>query len=293
MPLPGVSFQLPDLDALLREGLLPVDMHVHTRHSDGFITLRDIRAIRVRSGLSVAVTDHNSISGVREAWSDGGERCGVLPGVEVSASDGPHILLYFERFSDLEDWFSRSVQRRIGECPYMAVSLTSQEIVDSAAETGALVIAAHPYGYALLPRGLIKCVENGMLSPDIACQIHGLEVLSGVLLRRLNERAVRYARRFEMVMTGGSDAHSTRELGHVVTGAEAESPGEFLEELRKRRNLVIGVERRVTGHLITGSAVLSRYIPYLYPGIKVHLEQNIPVVTRLIGKAGRSKRKQE
>src|SRR5690606_26201059 len=135
----------------------------HTRHSDGFITLRDIRAIRVRSGLSVAVTDHNSISGVREAWSDGGERCGVLPGVEVSASDGPHILLYFERFSDLEDWFSRSVQRRIGECPYMAVSLTSQEIVDSAAETGALVIAAHPYGYALLPRGLIKCVENGML----------------------------------------------------------------------------------------------------------------------------------
>jgi predicted metal-dependent phosphoesterase TrpH len=263
-------------------------MHVHTTHSDGFITVRDILASHARTGLAVAITDHNSISGVREAISGSGERGVVIPGVEVSASDGPHILLYFERFSGLEGWFSRTVREKVRDCPYMAVSLTSEEILDSANDSGALVVAAHPYGYSVLPRGILKCVENGAISDGTCRKIDGLEVISGVLSRRLNERAVMYARRHHLVMTGGSDAHMVRDLGHVVTCARAGTTGEFLEELRKRRNLVIGQESGPAGHILSGSAVLTRYLPYVRAGMRVHLEQNLPAMGRLVHRKKRT-----
>lgn len=288
---PSVRFKSPDPARLAREGLLPVDMHVHTTYSDGFITIRDILATHARTGLAVAITDHNNISGVREAISETGEGTIVIPGVEVSASDGPHILLYFERFSSLEEWFSRSVSEKVRECPYMAVSLTSEEILDSAQDSGSLVIAAHPYGYSVLPRGILKCVENGAISDGACRKIDGLEVISGVLSRRLNERAVSYARRHQLVMTGGSDAHMVRDLGNVVTCASAGTPGEFLEELRRRRNQVIGQESGAAGHILSGSAVLTRYLPYVRPGIRVHLEQNLPAMGRFVHRKNKTGQK--
>ena len=76
-----------------------IDLHTHTVCSDGSMTPRELVRHAKESGLSaVAVSDHDSVSGVAEAL-DEGERIGieVVPAIELSAQSATetHILGYF------------------------------------------------------------------------------------------------------------------------------------------------------------------------------------------------------
>ena len=76
-----------------------IDLHTHTVCSDGSMTARELVRHAKESGLSaVAVSDHDSVSGVADAL-DEGERVGieVIPAVELSAQSQTetHILGYF------------------------------------------------------------------------------------------------------------------------------------------------------------------------------------------------------
>jgi len=77
-----------------------VDLHVHSRASDGSRTPRDVVRLASEMGLrALAVTDHDTVAGVPEALA-AGEEFGieVIPAVEISTefADGAcHILGYF------------------------------------------------------------------------------------------------------------------------------------------------------------------------------------------------------
>lgn len=78
-----------------------MDLHTHSRCSDGALTPSELVAEAARRGLAaVALTDHDSIDGLEEALA-AGTRLGVqvIPGVELTASwDGRracHLLGYF------------------------------------------------------------------------------------------------------------------------------------------------------------------------------------------------------
>ena len=77
-----------------------VDLHVHSRVSDGVLAPRDVVRMASEMGLrAVAVTDHDTVAGVPEALA-AGEEFGieVIPAVEISTqfADGAcHILGYF------------------------------------------------------------------------------------------------------------------------------------------------------------------------------------------------------
>ncbi len=63
-----------------------IDLHTHTRFSDGSLTPTEVVELAVRVGLSaVAITDHDGIGGLEEALA-AGERLGieVVPGVELN-----------------------------------------------------------------------------------------------------------------------------------------------------------------------------------------------------------------
>lgn len=253
-----------------------VDMHVHTNYSDGLIRVPDLFAYLKRRNLSVAVTDHNTIAGVEEAYTypEAAER--IIPGIEVSSSDGPHILVYFDRLSDLRTYYASFVDGHQGACPHMATGLSTEQIVRDAAGAGGLVIAAHPYGYAMLIRGVMKAVDAGLVSPAVLEYVDGLEVLCGGLSHTLNLRAEAYATEHGLCMTGGSDAHTLREIGRAVTiASDADSVPAFLELLRQRKTHVVGCERNPGENILMGSWVMSRYIPYVGSGLKVHLVQNL------------------
>lgn len=76
-----------------------IDLHTHSLHSDGAQTPTDVVRSAQKAGLSaIALTDHDCITGVREAMQ-AGEAMGVevIPGVELSAQSDTelHILGYF------------------------------------------------------------------------------------------------------------------------------------------------------------------------------------------------------
>ncbi len=65
---------------------LQTDLHTHTTASDGSLTPRELIRLGKKIGLSsLAVTDHDTVSGLAEAMAEG-KRLGipVIPGVEIS-----------------------------------------------------------------------------------------------------------------------------------------------------------------------------------------------------------------
>jgi 3',5'-nucleoside bisphosphate phosphatase len=63
-----------------------IDLHTHTRYSDGTLSPAEVVALAERIGLhAVAITDHDTVDGVDEAL-EAGARLGieVIPGVEIN-----------------------------------------------------------------------------------------------------------------------------------------------------------------------------------------------------------------
>ncbi len=77
-----------------------IDLHIHTTASDGTDTPREIVEKAGALGLAaVGITDHDSVSGIREAEAAGAELgVEVVPGIEVSSDyrdNNVHILGYY------------------------------------------------------------------------------------------------------------------------------------------------------------------------------------------------------
>lgn len=76
-----------------------IDLHTHSNKSDGSQTPAEVVRTAEKAGLSaIALTDHDSVSGVKEAVEEG-RRCGVevVPAIEFSAISPTqnHILGYY------------------------------------------------------------------------------------------------------------------------------------------------------------------------------------------------------
>ncbi|MEA5087198.1 MAG: PHP-associated domain-containing protein [Methanocorpusculum sp.] len=248
------------------------DMHVHSTASDGRTTPKTLAKYLNKHGLSAAITDHNVISGVKEAL-DHSEN--IIPGIEVSALEGPHILVYFDTYRDLASYYSSSIQYHRGKCPHMAVDILTEDVISGAKNAGGFVVSAHPYGYGVSVRGVMKGVDVGVIDPAVAGELDGLEVICSGMSMRLNMRAEQYAEKNGACMTGGSDAHVLWEVGRAVSvGCENQTPVEFLEEVRGKRTGVCGVNRSSGQNLLMGACMTPGYIPYVAPAMRIHARQS-------------------
>lgn len=82
-----------------------IDLHLHTTHSDGSFSTREVMAFAKQAGVTaLAITDHDIVEGIPEATAIGGELgIEVIPGVEISSRLGEselHILGYFLNWTD-------------------------------------------------------------------------------------------------------------------------------------------------------------------------------------------------
>ncbi|MFH0822601.1 MAG: PHP domain-containing protein [Pseudomonadota bacterium] len=123
-----------------------IDLHVHTNQSDGTLSPAEVVGLAARTGLkAIAVTDHDTVSGVAEALREG-EKLGVevVPGVELSVQ-APwgilHILGYFVDTShptllDRLDYLKKArVERAAGiieKLQSLNIRITLQEVCDEA-----------------------------------------------------------------------------------------------------------------------------------------------------------------
>jgi predicted metal-dependent phosphoesterase TrpH len=96
-----------------------IDLHIHSRASDGTLSPAEIIALATSLNLgAISITDHDSIAGSREALLCGiPDSLGFLTGVEISAEPPPsypgagsiHILGYGFRLDDPE--LNRSLEK--------------------------------------------------------------------------------------------------------------------------------------------------------------------------------------
>jgi predicted metal-dependent phosphoesterase TrpH len=195
------------------------DLHLHTHHSDGAATVRELLEHVARTDLRViAVTDHDTITGALEA-----QRLAVAYGVEVIVGEevstqAGHLLVLFL------------------EAP-LPPGRPLDETVAAARAQGALVIAPHPFGM-LVPSlgrtGLTRRFSN----PAWCALVDAVETFNaGLWAPRNNDLAARFATAHGLPTIGGSDSHHlpTVGLGYTVF------PGRTAADLR--RAIVAGQTR--------------------------------------------------
>lgn len=276
-----IIFQKPQPEEIRRLGLLPVDLHFHTRHSDSPTRVRDALKLAARQGIGLAITDHNQASGVVEARRQG-IRVPLVPGIEVSANDGPHLLFYFYSVADLLDFYRRHIEKNRRNGPFTAIRLDTPDILDRREDYSCIAVEAHPCGYAFLNRGVERCVAGRCIGEEVFSRLDALEVICGGMARSHNLKAARLALAHDLGRTGGTDGHLLHEVGGVVTCAEAETVDELLDAIRKRETVVIGRERPLVEKAVMGTAVLPHHIIYTVPILQARWEQSIPRIRKFV-----------
>lgn len=233
-----ILFERPKIEQLTQSSTV-VDMHFHSQLSDGHAAIADIARRAAELGIGVAVTDHNSIHGAveisryREVFS--------IPGVELTAYEGTHVLIYFYEIKSLLRFYSRHVQPYLGAEIMSSISLELEEIIARARQFETVIIFPHPYC------GTYTGVHNPSFPAERLDRILGLcdgvEVINSENLNKWNLRSALLGFNLSKGITGGSDGHRLTQLGRVVTVADcAWNRRAFLDAVKQRRTQVIGKE---------------------------------------------------
>jgi predicted metal-dependent phosphoesterase TrpH len=265
----------PLLHKIREKGYTPVDMHIHTHYSDAAIRIPSLLARANHLGIGVAITDHNEIGGVLEAGNHPRGAL-VIPGIELSSLEGPHILLYFYSAAELADYFAAHIKGNKRKSQYMAIELPVGKILESAEDYHCVKVAAHPFGYFGINRGVLKCIDNKTLPAKTIDHIDAIEVICGAMSQDINDKAARYAGEHDLPITGGSDAHVLPSVGGVVTGVKADTVQGFLDGVLAKESVVIGSTANPLHKGMTAGVIAWNYIPYTVSSLQVHYEQNIP-----------------
>ncbi len=265
------------------EGSVRVDMHFHTNCSDSYTDAVSLMRLARRRCTGVAVTDHNLIGTLRRLDLDDPDVM-VIPGIEVSTSDGPHILVYFYEFDELEEFWEREIRPRLPPCPWLALrDCGTADLLDLLEGRGCVVSAAHPMGYLGSDKGLEACIARGRIPEGLARRLDAYEVLCSGMTRAGNLAAAQAADRHGLAYTGGTDGHLLSELGNVVTVCDASDRHGFLDGVAAGRATVIGREKTVPEKLRTGSASFSKFVTHAPSSVYTKM-------TRSTGMAARRRR---
>lgn len=177
---------------------LEVDLHIHSLHSPDSMSRPDriVRRARQLGLAAIAVTDHDSWEGCREAMrvSDGAPM--VVAGAELKTAKGDLLALFVEEPVRTKDW---------------------GEAVDLIHAQGGLAIVPHPAASRALGEAEVRMAD-------------GLEAFNAKCSRGCNEAAAGMARRLGMPGIASSDAHSVAAVGN---GRTAVPEFHDTEELRR------------------------------------------------------------
>jgi glycosyltransferase involved in cell wall biosynthesis len=210
-------------DPLAGRDWILCDLHLHTNRSpDCSIEAGDLLAHAEEIGLgAIAVTDHNVFGGAKEAVRLARAReLIVIPGEEIKTDEqGEVIGLFLER-----------------EIPR---GLSFADTVAAIREQGGLVYMPHPFDR-------LHAIPDAATLRRHLAEIDVLEAYNARLVfETFNDEALRFARKYNLTMGAGSDAHVLQGLGTgCVRMRIFEGPEEFLislhgaEIVRRPKSLV-------------------------------------------------------
>jgi hypothetical protein len=223
----------------LSEGHDLYDLHYHTLWSDGLASARQALDLARQRRVRLAITDHNVVEGALEAARLLGDeaRHWLIPGIEVTTEERIHLLLYFRKTSDLQEFFVRAVApwRARGSGATTPIARPAADVLADARRWEHLSVAPHPF--AIAKNGWMTVRERFAHIPGMISDLDGWEVLNGQELDGGNQRAAEMARKGRQVATAGSDGHTLRELGQVCTAIPRGA--DLFEALRSRAASIV------------------------------------------------------
>jgi len=167
-----------------------MDLHVHTHYSDSTGSVKRIIEIAQNKGLDgLAITDHNTLRGVKEAQMENHNLI-IIPGVELKTTQGEILAL--------------------GVKHLIPKKMSMIETIKRIHAQGGLAIIPHPT-IPILSRLKEKDLEN--------LSIDGIEVVSSItpLFYHYLIKNLRLAVKLRLPISAGSDSHSPETVGDAFT----------------------------------------------------------------------------
>jgi predicted metal-dependent phosphoesterase TrpH len=197
-------------DPLADRPFILADLHMHTDHShDCSVPVPALLDHAETIGLgAIAITDHNVFSGAQEAVELARDRdLVVIPGEEVKTDSGEVIGLFLDE-----------------EIPR---GMSMGETIAAIREQGGVVYLPHPFDR-------LHTIPDATTLHRHLAEIDVFEVFNARLLfEAMNDEALRFARKYNLTMGAGSDAHVLQGVGTGLVRLRAfETPEEFLISLR-------------------------------------------------------------
>ncbi|HVV57146.1 MAG TPA: glycosyltransferase [Gaiellaceae bacterium] len=194
-----------------RRPWIVADLHMHTSWShDCSIGAEELVDHAEAEGLgAIAVTDHNAFGGALEAADYArGRDLVVIPGEEVKTDTQGEVIGLF-----LEDEIPRG--------------MSFGDTIAAIREQGGLVYVPHPFDR-------LHAIPDPRTLHRHLADIDVLEVYNARLLfEAFNDEALRFARKYNLTMGAGSDAHVLQGVGTGALRMRAfDGPEEFLISLR-------------------------------------------------------------
>jgi len=209
---------------------MKIDLHVHSCYSDDANgSVEELIKAAVKNGLNgIAIVDHNSVKGGLKGFEIAKKMKGfvVIPGVEISSAEG-HIL-------------ALNIKENIPK------KLSVEETIERITSLGGISVLPHPY------RMLSGAGEKNVKG------FSGVEVFNSKSPVWENKKAEKLAEKLGAGETGGSDAHSSNEIGYGITEFSVNSfrVDDLLQEIGKKRTKGYGV-------LIPKKIVLRQHVKSL------------------------------
>jgi predicted metal-dependent phosphoesterase TrpH len=197
-------------DPLADRPFVLADLHMHTDHShDCSVPVPALLDHAEGLGLgAIAITDHNVFSGAQEAVELARDReLIVIPGEEVKTDSGEVIGLFLKE-----------------EIPR---GMSMGDTIAAIREQGGVVYLPHPFDR-------LHTIPDATTLHRHLAEIDVFEVFNARLLfEAMNDEALRFARKYNLTMGAGSDAHVLQGVGTGLLRMRAfETPEEFLISLR-------------------------------------------------------------
>jgi predicted metal-dependent phosphoesterase TrpH/glycosyltransferase involved in cell wall biosynthesis len=200
----------PPAEPLADRPFILADLHMHTDHShDCAVPVADLLDYAEAQGLgAIAITDHNVFAGAQEAVQLAqGLDLVVIPGEEIKTEMGEVIGLFL----------AEKIER----------GLPMAETIAAIREQGGVVYLPHPFDR-------LHTIPDAPTLHRHMPEIDVFEVYNARLLfEGFNDEALRYARKYNLTMGAGSDAHVLQGVGTGLVRMRAfENAAEFLISLR-------------------------------------------------------------
>ena len=217
------------------------DFHCHTYYSyDSAAKPEEMVNAALKKGINcLAITDHGEIRGAQKAIEYAKDKpILIIPGIEIKSKEGDILGLNIKEI--------------------IPNKLSAKETIKKIKELGGLAILPHPFGWFCNFKGDLK---------NLVSEIDGIEVLNASIFGLGNKIALDFAKKYNLPLTVGSDAHFPNFVGRAYLEIPGEnlSIGEILEKIKNKEVKVGGKEasslEKVIDHLKRNFTKMFKVLP--------------------------------